>query len=837
MKSLHDWPRVKVVLEGALACGDADREAYLVEACGTDASLRAQVERLLAVRNDAGTFLETPAAQLLNEPRGREDLTGRAASSYRLLSRLGGGGMGDVYLAHDDKLDRRVALKVLSPELAADHDRLRRFHQEARAASSLNHPHIVVVHDFGDLDGRPYMVTEFIEGETLGQRLRHGPLPAREAVDFGIQIAVALAAAHARGLVHRDIKPDNIMVRPDGYVKVLDFGLAKLTTLTQSSDPGMTSRTQAGMVMGTPRYMSPEQARGLDLDARSDVWSLGVVLYEMMSGRPPFDGATPADIIAAILGTDPEPADRLNPDVPSELGRIITKTLQKDRLVRYQTAADLRADMLRLQRAPDSIRVAAPAERPLASVAVLPFRDIAENAERDIWGIGLADAIIGRLASLRNLAVRPTSSVMKYAKAAADPEEVARDLDVESVLDGTFYRVGDVVRVSVQLISRQRTTQWASRYDLRANDVLRFQDEVSQRVVDGLRVRVSPTERALLAAPITTSADAYDLYVQASFHWTEYSVRSTRSSMQESQRLLEQAIALDPTFAHAHALLGRLLAYSVANFPDDTAADLARAEASAHAALHINPQLSDAWTALGAAYTQGGRNEDAIGALRRALGIAPNSELALDTLGYACHYAGLLEKAEDATRRTRELNPTSRRLRWMHARFLLYLDRIPEAIALMEFARGTENSKALAHLGKLLYYDGRLDAAEDVFERALTPEKLSEDPAVFVLSAYLQAARGQRNRIHPSVLSREPSATMDGDLVYWTGGVHALLNDRQRALAWLRRAVELGNHNYPWFCRDKNYDSLRGDPEYEGILADVRRRWERYRSLFDDLRI
>jgi tetratricopeptide (TPR) repeat protein len=208
------------------------------------------------------------------------------------------------------------------------------------------------------------------------------------------------------------------------------------------------------------------------------------------------------------------------------------------------------------------------------------------------------------------------------------------------------------------------------------------------------------------------------------------------SSLQQSQRLLEQAIALDPTFAHAHALLGRLLAYSVANFPDDTAADLARAEASAQAALRINPQLSEAWTALGAAYTQGGRNEDAIGALRRALEIAPNSELALDTLGYACHYAGLLEKAEDATRRTRELNPTSRRLRWMHARFLLYLDRIPEAIALMEFARSTENSKALAHLGKLLYYDSQLDAAEDVFERALTLAKPSEEPAVFVLSAF-----------------------------------------------------------------------------------------------------
>ena len=243
MNTLGDWPLVKRVLEGALACEGADRQAFLAEACGTDAALRARVDNLLAASDHVGTFLETPAALLLDA--GREDLSGRAVDSYQLMSRLGAGGMGEVYLAHDTKLDRPVALKFLSPELAADRTRLRRFHQEARAASSLNHPHIIVVHDFGELDGRPYMVTEFIEGETLRHRLRRGPLPMRDVVDIGVQMAGALAAAHARGLVHRDIKPENVMVRRDGYVKVLDFGLAKLADRDAIVRPGWCGVTHA----------------------------------------------------------------------------------------------------------------------------------------------------------------------------------------------------------------------------------------------------------------------------------------------------------------------------------------------------------------------------------------------------------------------------------------------------------------------------------------------------------------------------------------------------------------------------------------------------------------
>jgi serine/threonine protein kinase/pimeloyl-ACP methyl ester carboxylesterase len=369
MKTLDDWPRVKRVLEEALARDGADRQAYLAGACGADATLRTRVEVLLAAGERAATFLESPAAQLLDDARVPEDLSGRVVSSYRLVSRLGAGGMGEVYLAQDAKLDRPVALKFLAPELATDHDRLRRFHQEARAASSLNHPHIIVVHDFGELDGRPYIVTEFVEGETLRQRMRAGPLPMRDVVEIGIQVAGALAAAHARGLVHRDIKPDNVMVRPDGYVKVLDFGIAKLATTDRSSDRiHAESHTQPGMMMGTPRYMSPEQARGLDLDGRSDVWSLGVMLYEMIAGRPPFEGATPADAMAAILGTDPLPLESQAPQTLPALSAIVTKAMRKDRLERYADADEILADLRRLPPNLTSTQTATGTARVTASV-------------------------------------------------------------------------------------------------------------------------------------------------------------------------------------------------------------------------------------------------------------------------------------------------------------------------------------------------------------------------------------------------------------------------------------------------------------------------------------
>ena len=339
----EQWNNVKMIFDAASALDGPARTAYLDNACGADRALREQVERLLRSHDEAPDFLESPAAAAVRLPDPADQLIGRTIGPYRVESRLGSGGMGDVYKAHDTRLDRPVALKLLSSRFAADAERLRRFHAEVRAASSLNHPHILVLHDLGEVDGRPFMVTEFVEGQTLRQRLQAGPLLLRETIEIASQIASALSAAHSRAIVHRDIKPENIMVRPDGYVKVLDFGLAKLTS-SGVPDEGATG-TSPGMVVGTPQYMSPEQARGHDVDFRSDQFSLGVVMYELATGRSPFARASAVETAAAVITDQPEPILRFRPETPSPLVWAIERCLAKNRDRRYSSTADLDRDL------------------------------------------------------------------------------------------------------------------------------------------------------------------------------------------------------------------------------------------------------------------------------------------------------------------------------------------------------------------------------------------------------------------------------------------------------------------------------------------------------------
>ena len=756
---------------------------------------------------------------------------------YRILEQIGAGGMGVVYRAEDARLMRTVALKFLTAAFAAYPGALERFHREARTASALSHPNICTIHDIGEHEGQPFIVMEYLEGNTLNEQLKNGACGMDTALEFAVQITDALDAAHARGIIHRDIKPANVFITRRRQVKLLDFGLARPVDLSAKPDANTLTYagsanplTHPGTAMGTAAYMSPEQARAEELDIRTDLFSFGATLYEMTTGRVAFPGRSTAVVLAAILTDTPVPVTRVKGDLPAELARIVEKALEKDRRLRYQSAADLRADLVRLQRSRSGPAIAAPS---LRTVAVLPFVDLAHEAGHETWGIGMADAIIGRLATLRHLAVRPTSAVLKYVKAPEEPSQVARELEVESVLDGTFQRIGEIIRVSVQLVAgRERAIRWAGRFDLRADDMLQFQDEVARRVVDGLSVPLSSAEQQSLASPMTESADAYDLYLQARFHWTEYSVRSLRDDLRQGRQLLVRALEVDPAFAHAHALMGLLLFYESANFTEDAAANLDAAMASAGRAVALNQELADGWIAMGGAHAQAGRIDEGIRTLRRSVELAPNSDFAWDMLGYAYHYGGLVELAEAAYRRARALNPTSRRLRWMHARMLLYCGRTTEAIEQMAFARQVEHAKARAHLAKFLYYAGRLEEAESLAESAVELNRHHLDRSVDIFAAFVYAARGARHRIDRWIMAMRPEDSFDGDQAYWIGGSFALLGEKAAAVAWLTRAVALGNHNYPWFRRDKNYGTLRGDADYEELIAIVRRNWERYTALF-----
>lgn len=817
----EDWPRVRAVFEQALQHSGRERQNYLAGACGGCGPLREQVDALLASHDQAERFLEQPPSlvQELAGPPG--DLSGRIVGGCRILSRIGSGGMGDVYLGHDDTLDRPVAFKLLSGGAHSDPAHLRRFQQEAKAVSSLNHPHILVVHAFGELDGRPYILTEFIEGHTLRARLQDGAMGIIGAVDIATQIASALAAAHERGIVHRDVKPENVMLRPDGYVKVLDFGLAKSAAPVEGHD----TRTQPGLIMGTPRYMSPEQARGMPLDARTDVWSLGVVLYEMIAGRPPFDAEAVADVLAAILTAQHRPLT----DAPPALAACIDRALSKPPAERFANAREMHAALAALKAYPinpvPSITAPAPprpsagrrSRKAIDSIAVLPLATPPGAVDVEYLADGITEGIINALSQLPTLRVMARSTVFRYKGRDVDAQSVGQELGVRAVLTGRLRPTADGLVIGAELVDCLDGSQiWGGQLQRRAADALALQEETAGEIAEQLRPRLTPAERKRIGKRHTANPRAFEAHLKGRFHLA----KRTLDGFTKAIAFFEQAIAEDRDHALSYAGLADCWTLlSAAAYGDPSSRLMERARDAAEQALRLDPSDAEVQTTLGFVRFRIDWNWAAAEhAFARACALGPGHAPAHHRLALLLSALGRHDEALSEIHRAHELDPLSLIISTAVGRVLHFQRRYDDAIA--QCRRTLDMDAAFVQgrldLGMAYAAQGRHDEAIGEFESALAPD----DPRS-VMRAVLGHMYGTAGRTTQAeeVLHDLQRRYRRGDAAsYDVGLVLVGLGRASEALDWLERACDVRSGLLVYLKVEPMFDPIRHEPRFAALM-------------------
>ena len=713
-------------------------------------------------------------------------MIGETLSHYKILDKLGEGGMGTVYLAEDTTLGRKVALKMLPADMAADPDRLHRFQREAKTVASLNHPSIVTIYSVEASDQGHFITMEHVLGESLDQLIPNGGLSLDKFYGLAVPLADALNAAHQRGITHRDLKPANIMVTQEGRVKVLDFGLAKLQAATdESDDPEMATLalTKEGMVMGTVPYMSPEQVQSMPIDHRTDLFSMGIILYEMATGLRPFSGESSASLVSSILRDDPRPITEINTDLPNHLGRVIRRCLEKEVSRRYQTAQDLKNELETLQSETGSA-----ASEVAPSIAVLPFADLSPEKDQDYFCEGLAEELINSLVKIENLRVASRASAFQIQESVTDIREIGKRLQVETVLGGSVRKAGNRLRITAQLTSvADGYHLWSERYDRQMEDVFAIQDEIAESIVEALQMQLSPTAKGDIGKATEVDVQAYDYYLKGK----KFSYQSRQQSYEFARQMFARAIVIDPHYARAYAGVANCCSFLYMYF-DSSEENLKEADAASRKAIEVDPGSAEAHAARGLAVSLSHRFDEAREEFEIAIGLDPNH--------FDAHYLyarnligqGKEQEAAEKFRRAAEINP--------------------------------DDYNAPYFLAQTLYALGKTEESEVQYRKAIDvlDKHLDLNPDDSRAANLKAAALGHLGEKDEAIKWASRAMVIDPDnpgVLYNVACLYANIEELDRAIDCLEQSIDAGMAHREWIENDPDLDPLRENPRFTELIA------------------